>query len=88
MPTAVMPANLFSWRQPPPENRPLQPVEVRASVRDSIDSACSMDANGWLVCILFTAMLVITFLAKQYGIWMPEGDVDRSLCTTGDEGCK
>ena len=47
-----------------------------------------MDANGWLVCILFTAMLVITFLAKQYGIWMPEGDVDRSLCTTGDEGCK
>lgn len=87
MPTAVMPGSLFSWRQPP-ESKPLQPVEDRASVRDSIDNACSTDTNSWLVCFLFTAMLVLTLIAKQYGIWMPEADVDPSVCTTGDGGCK
>ena len=87
MPTAVMPGSLFSWRQPP-ESKPLQPVEDRASVRDSIDNACSTDTNSWLVCFLFTAMLVLTLIAKQYGIWMPEADVNPSVCTTGDGGCK
>jgi hypothetical protein len=88
VPKAVMPGSLFSWRQPQ-ESKPLQPVEDRASVRDSIfNNACSADTNSWLVCFLFTAMLVLTLIAKLYGIWMPEADVaDPSVCTTGDGGC-
>ena len=75
VPKAVMPGSLFSWRQPQ-ESKPLQPVEDRASVRDSIfNNACSADSNSWLVCFLFTVMLVLTLIAKLYGIWMPEADV-------------
>ena len=89
VPKAVMPGSLFSWRQPQ-ESKPLQPVEDRASVRDSIfNNACSADTNSWLVCFLFTVMLVLTLIAKLYGIWMPEADVvDPDVCTTGDGGCE
>ena len=89
VPKAVMPGSLFSWRQPQ-ESKPLQPVEDRASVRDSIfNNACSADSNSWLVCFLFTVMLVLTLIAKLYGIWMPEADVvDPDVCTTGDGGCE